>query len=107
MNVDATALGADYLHAPTGDELEWQAQGLCRMPGQNPLWWFPENPEKQFKSQRAKNTCLVCPVIEQCRAWALERHEVHGVWGGMTEKERTRYWKAMEGKKYRHRIGAA
>ena len=29
-----------------------------------------------------------CPVIEQCRSYALAAQEPYGIWGGMTEEER-------------------
>ena len=39
----------------------------------------------------AKAICRACPVREQCLADALERGEVHGVWGGLSAKERRKY----------------
>lgn len=38
----------------------------------------------------AKAVCRACPVIVECRAWALH-HEVAGVCGGFTERERDRW----------------
>lgn len=29
-----------------------------------------------------------CPVLEECRRYALDHEERYGVWGGMTEAER-------------------
>ena len=29
-----------------------------------------------------------CPVLAQCRAWALETREPHGIWGGLTPHQR-------------------
>jgi WhiB family redox-sensing transcriptional regulator len=31
--------------------------------------------------------CRPCPVRYACLQWALDHHE-HGVWGGMTERQR-------------------
>ena len=40
-------------------------------------------------SQRAKEFCADCPVIEPCLQYANQTPvEVYGVWGGMTSKER-------------------
>ncbi|MGW0946207.1 WhiB family transcriptional regulator [Streptomyces sp. NPDC002623] len=36
----------------------------------------------------AKAVCGRCPVMEQCRDWAVEAGQVEGIWGGMTESER-------------------
>ncbi|MGW1785430.1 WhiB family transcriptional regulator [Streptomyces sp. NPDC002143] len=36
----------------------------------------------------AKAVCGRCPVMEQCRDWAVEAGQVEGIWGGMTETER-------------------
>jgi WhiB family redox-sensing transcriptional regulator len=37
---------------------------------------------------RAKLVCAGCPVIVQCQAWAVERGEPSGVWGGLSEQDR-------------------
>ena len=36
----------------------------------------------------AKEICLACPVLQQCRSHALAVREPYGVWGGLTEDER-------------------
>ncbi len=40
---------------------------------------------------RAKAVCQVCPVVVECRAYALQIREPYGIWGGLTESERRRY----------------
>jgi WhiB family transcriptional regulator, redox-sensing transcriptional regulator len=37
---------------------------------------------------QAKAICAGCPVQRECLAFALRTHQVHGVWGGLTEQER-------------------
>ncbi|WP_329127369.1 WhiB family transcriptional regulator [Streptomyces sp. NBC_01465] len=37
---------------------------------------------------RAKALCTGCPVRTQCLAHALDNRIEHGIWGGMTERER-------------------
>lgn len=37
----------------------------------------------------AKSVCGACEVREQCLEYALTQ-EVHGVWGGLTDRERTK-----------------
>lgn len=83
------ALGALYDRAPTAEEIHWQLQGACRH--DDPNKWTPDPPNVELKSQEAKTICLrVCPVLDQCRAWALGHREVFGVWGGLTEADRDR-----------------
>lgn len=36
----------------------------------------------------AKAVCTECPVQSACLTWALEHGQDHGVWGGMTARER-------------------
>ncbi|MEV1070163.1 WhiB family transcriptional regulator [Streptomyces sp. NPDC050263] len=38
--------------------------------------------------EEAKAVCGRCPVLEQCRDWAVEVGQVEGIWGGTTESER-------------------
>lgn len=54
--------------------------------GHDPELFFPESGQVE-QTERAKAVCVACPVLSSCRAFAL-RHQVHGVWGGMTETER-------------------
>lgn len=102
------AEGARYTRCPMGEELEWQAEGLCHDPNYSNINWFPEPPTKQVDSARAKEMCLACPVLLECRTWALTRHEMHGVWGGMSERDRVAYWKRTENYvRYKRRPKAA
>ena len=36
----------------------------------------------------AKAICAGCRVRRECLAFALRTHQVHGVWGGLSEQER-------------------
>lgn len=38
----------------------------------------------------AKTMCLSCDIILQCRKYAIEFEEPHGVWGGMSPLDRHR-----------------
>lgn len=71
--------------------------GLCV--GQPVQWWFPDlitrNPREirmQMKAnaEKALIICNHCQVKDPCREYALE-WEMHGIWGGMTERERKEY----------------
>ena len=66
--------------------LRWQDSAACI--GADPAIFFPESGDPVGP---AKALCRACPVREQCLAVALERGEVHGVWGGLSAKERRKY----------------
>jgi WhiB family transcriptional regulator, redox-sensing transcriptional regulator len=62
----------------TGDE-------PCRTT--DPEEWFPEQGDNGLT---AKRMCLSCPVLVQCRSWALANPSLtdFGIWGGMSRGER-------------------
>ncbi len=69
----------------------WQDQAACR--GPLGAVFFPPTTterkrEKMAREARAKEICRECPVLNECREYALEIREPHGVWGGMSENER-------------------
>ena len=73
-------------HAPTSpDPLDWRADALCAQT--DPEVFFPE---KGGSPALAKRVCRVCPVRLPCLAFALAVGERHGVWGGLSERERRR-----------------
>jgi WhiB family transcriptional regulator, redox-sensing transcriptional regulator len=67
--------------SPAGDP-------ACR--GRTELFFGPHAERREARERReaeARALCLVCPVLEACRAWARERRE-YGFWGGESEEER-------------------
>lgn len=64
------------------DAEAWGVQAVCRT----------ADPDELFvdgaAQNRAKAVCAGCPVRTECLAYALDRRIEHGVWGGMTERER-------------------
>lgn len=61
----------------------WMKRGFCR--GANPDIFDGEPGYDEI----AKGYCLRCDVRLECLEYALSRTDVIGVWGGMTEYERT------------------
>jgi WhiB family redox-sensing transcriptional regulator len=41
-------------------------------------------------AEEAKTICSLCAVRRPCLEFALTTREKHGVWGGLTERERRR-----------------
>lgn len=62
----------------------------------NPDLWFPPRDKSLYKpiADKAKSICYgrdgkaECPVRLQCLAFADKNDEVHGIWGGMSHRER-------------------
>ena len=80
------------LPRPHCEEWEWQLEAACHaMPAS---MFFPNREtgvyDRTRREREAKRVCATCPVIEQCRRHALETHEAHGIWGGLTALERLR-----------------
>lgn len=66
----------------------WQDQGNCTTA--DPAIFHPDNSGvARWSTAKAKAVCATCPVIEQCRDFALEMHvgDIYGVWGGMCADE--------------------
>ena len=74
---------------------EVQASAACR--GLDPDVMFPvgNGKQAQIAIDRAKRVCARCPVLDQCREWALATSEEFGVWGGTDEAERLAHFKAQ------------
>lgn len=79
------------LPLPIIDHWEWQFEGACR--DMDPEMFFhpdgERGPRRRNRDNAAKAICATCPVIQQCREHALAVQEPFGVWGGLTEEERT------------------
>ncbi|MET8584912.1 WhiB family transcriptional regulator [Streptomyces collinus] len=63
-------------------DTDWSEQGLCKTADPDDL--FVEGAAQN----RAKALCGGCEVRTECLAYALDQRIEHGIWGGMTERER-------------------
>ena len=76
---------------------------LCVEKADPEIWFSDERNGIQTANNRnklinrAKKICEHCPVLAACREWALKQPNapvkqdtLHGIWGGMTRKERVR-----------------
>lgn len=61
--------------------------GSCR--GTEPKIFFPEYKDSRAEAA-AKMVCRSCVVQAECLDYALNNDEQSGVWGGMSEKDRSR-----------------
>lgn len=85
---------------PALDSWDWQQRGSCR--GMDPAVFYHPDGERgrarTARERRAKEICHECPVLPQCRHFALTNGEVHGIWGGMSEDERYNTWRRARGR---------
>lgn len=68
--------------------LEWMDQARCAEV--DPELFMPD---RGGDPRRAKAVCNSCEVHDICLDYALNR-TVHGIWGGLTERERLRLRRA-------------
>lgn len=66
-------------------ESDWRSRAECR--DFSPDMFFPTDDESL---QAAKTVCFQCPVRRACLSDAMVNHELWGVWGGLSERERRR-----------------
>jgi WhiB family transcriptional regulator, redox-sensing transcriptional regulator len=66
----------------------WRSLAACQ--SADPDLFFPISSSGASLAQvaRAKAICAGCQVRRECLAFALRTHQVHGVWGGLSEQER-------------------
>jgi WhiB family redox-sensing transcriptional regulator len=64
-------------------QLEWMTRGACK--ALDTADFYPEDDAEV--SNQVRITCSMCPVLDECRDYGI-RHEMHGVWGGLTNTER-------------------
>lgn len=64
---------------------DWQERAECLQA--DPDLFFPE---RGSPGDSAKRVCVNCEVRLECLEYALANGERYGIWGGLTERERTR-----------------
>lgn len=63
----------------------WAADALCAQIGDDQIWF----PSIGNTSSTAIKICHSCPVIEQCRDYALNNPTpLYGIWGGLGARQR-------------------
>lgn len=63
--------------------IDWMRDGLCSQTDPDAF-----HPEKGGAVEPAKAVCAACPVLTECRSWALATDQRFGVWGGLSARER-------------------
>ena len=75
--------------------MSWQEQAKCT--GADTEWFYPPRDENYGRYvKKARSICLDsprCPVIRECLLYSLVMPDQHGVWGGMSSRERKALYK--------------
>jgi hypothetical protein len=73
--------------------LDWRKHSACR--DEDPDLFFPAGHEgsSALQIEHAKAVCRRCPVLDQCRQWAMDTRQSFGVWGGLSERDRATIWR--------------
>lgn len=81
----------NHLPMPLQSVYEWQYDAACQ--GLDSAHFFSPDAERgarrRSREAGAKAVCATCPVVQQCLEHALSAREPYGVWGGLTEHERS------------------
>ena len=80
------------LFEATANRGDWVRDAKCR--GLDPGMFFASRDGNRGRggnvlTDKARAICAECPVREPCRDFALDAHEVSGVWGGFAFSSRT------------------
>ncbi len=78
---------------------QWQASGACRDRDTTDFFHpvAERGPARRRRDQAAISVCLRCPVVTECRRYALNAQEPYGVWGGLSEDDRANILRAGAG----------
>jgi WhiB family transcriptional regulator, redox-sensing transcriptional regulator len=74
----------------------WRIAAACQ--SADPELFFPVSAAGPSVDQviAAKAICGLCAVRSECLSFALRTGTAHGIWGGLTEQERTRRrWRTL------------
>lgn len=83
-----------YENSGPVDDWSWRYDAKCR--GMDTEEWYPPRDKAKYKSiaDKSKAVCFgkdgapECPVLIQCLLYSEKMDEQHGIWGGMSHRER-------------------
>jgi WhiB family transcriptional regulator, redox-sensing transcriptional regulator len=91
-------------------DVSWMDEAACLNVEDKDIF-FPPRDKTQYRAiaDEAKNYCLgpnrnrPCPVRAECLWLAIEDDEQHGIWGGLSHRERNAMVRKWQ-KKYKHQM---
>ena len=80
-------------------DYSWRYEARCQGKDETTLIFYPPRDKEQYKvlAAQAKAMCFgetgknPCPVRAKCLWDAISREEPHGIWGGLSHRERNAY----------------
>ena len=89
------------------EDYEWRYDARCRGKDETTLIFYPPRDKEQYKilATQAKAFCYgetgknPCSVRAECLWDAVSRDEPHGIWGGLSHRERNafvRKWQKLK-----------
>ena len=66
----------------------WRDQAACRDKPKDAFFPVDGSPNYAGDLRAARRVCASCPVAEPCLRYALEQGIDHGVWGGLSVRQR-------------------
>jgi len=71
-----------YCEPPAAD---WTEKAACAQPQAQGVDFFSPHREEMTE---AKKVCAQCPVMSECRSYALDTFQPIGIWGGLSLADR-------------------
>lgn len=93
MKLMATSLAPRRLSL--SDPAPWMEDAFCRQYEDPDVFFPPSGDRWRAQVRAAKAVCRHCPVLTECGQYAVERVELVGIWGGMTDRERRQLRRQM------------
>jgi len=88
MEVSALARMLYYIASQTG-AMPDLSTGACVGSAHADDWHADQHRDARLRSE-AKTICRGCPVMLECREYAMDNPSLSGTWGGLTEQDRRR-----------------
>jgi WhiB family redox-sensing transcriptional regulator len=82
---DRTSVAIIGAIGANGVRPDWHDDAACRAMGAD--LFFSERGDIRWVA-KAKAVCATCDVVEECLQWAIDTGSRHGVFGGLTPRER-------------------
>jgi WhiB family redox-sensing transcriptional regulator len=72
------------------DSGSWWGRAACQTVNTELFFPVTEAGPGLLQVARAKAVCADCRVRRECLEYALDTHQAHGIWGGLSERDRHR-----------------
>lgn len=77
----------------TDPDPDWMRRAVCRLHKRPDIWFNPAD------APEARSICRPCPVVAECRQWAVANPVLVGIWGDTDDDQRKQLRAQREGAK--------